>query len=561
MRTLAQLGQALAQLEGRNYGAFKQIAGRWVDAQIELAIDHVQGDPFAAPSRLRLVLPPAVHGLPPELLATAPRREALADFVLRRFAHLATGFAQAGSGKSGGVFVDAGGAQILPRSGARFDASGCLQLCFRVGLPARGRRILGRVAARLLGEDIPRAASRLAWAQLDQDAARRFVELAEDHAHVQAQLAARGLVAFVRDGSILPRAAGDSSAPAPDAVPFESPPSLRVCVSTLHHGELSGLGLPVGVTLITGGGFHGKTTLLTAICRGIDPHVPGDGREWVVTRPDAVKLRSEDGRSVVGVDLSGLIDELPRGEDTRRFSTTNASGSTSLAASILESVEAGAAALLLDEDSCATNLLIRDARMQTLIARETITPLIDHVRQLHAEGGVSTVLVVGGSGDYLEVADTVILMEDYRAHEITARAKQVAAAHPTGRAVQAPRSRLEQTPRCPQLRSFDPRRGQRSKVRARGLRELQLGEQLIDLGALEQLVDDSQARAIGAMLAWLFEHGQRGASVRELCDQVVEFAGREGLYALAPLPELAGVRRFELSAAINRLRSLRLETG
>lgn len=561
MRTLAQLGQTLAQLEGRNYGAFKQIAGPWVDAQIELAVDHVQGDPFAAPSRLRVVLPPAVHGVPPEWLANAPRREALADFLLRRFARLATDFAQAGSGKSGSVFVDAGGAQVLPRSGARFDAGGNLQLCFRVGLPARGRRILGRVAARLLSEDIPRAASRLAWPQLDQDAARRFVELVEDHAHVQAQLAARGLVAFVRDGAILPRAAGNSSAPAPDAVPFESPPSLRVCVSTLHHGELSGLGLPVGVTLITGGGFHGKTTLLTAICRGIDPHVPGDGREWVVTRPDAVKLRSEDGRSVVGVDLSGLIDELPRGEDTRRFSTTNASGSTSLAAGVLESIEAGAGALLLDEDSCATNLLIRDARMQTLIARETITPLIDHVRQLHAEGGVSTVLVVGGSGDYLEVADTVILMEDYRAHEITARAKQVAAAHPTGRAVQAPRSRLEQTPRCPQLRSFDPRRGQRSKVRARGLRELQLGEQLIDLGALEQLVDDSQARAIGAMLAWLFEHGRRGASVRELCDQVLEFAAREGLYALTPLPELAGVRRFELSAAINRLRSLRLEAG
>jgi predicted ABC-class ATPase len=559
MHSLDQLARALAQLDGRPYPSYKQIQGAWGDDALTLAVDHVQGDPFATPSRLRIRLAASVHQLPLDLCATPTRRMALADFLLRRFAAVVAGHERTGSGKSGAVWVDAGGAEILPRSGCELVGDD-LELRLRVGLPAQGRRILGRQAARLLAEELPAAARRIAWPHVDRAAAYRFVELAEDHAHVQDMLEERGLVAFVRDGSILPRASGVSSRPLANALPFESPPSLRITLDTLHHGDVTGLGLPGGVTLITGGGFHGKTTLLEAICRGIDPHVPGDGREWVVTSPDAVKLRSEDGRSVVGVDLRPFITELPGDRDTARFTTPDASGSTSLAAAIMESLELGATALLLDEDSCATNLLIRDARMQALVARETITPLIDRVRQLHAEAGVSTVLVVGGSGDYLEVADTVILMEGFRPLEVTARAKEVAAAHPTGRAVLPPPAGVDgeivPTPRHPLSRSFDPRHGQRTKVRARGLRELQLGEQTIDLGALEQLVDDSQARGIGVLLSWLHAHGRAGASVRELCEQALAAMVERGLYGLDPLPELAAVRRHELGAAINRLRSL-----
>ncbi len=555
MHTLEQLARALAQLDGRGYPGYRQIQGAWGDDALTLAVDHVQGDPFATPSRLRIRLSPAIHQLPPELHSTATRRTALADFLLRRFAAVISGHDRSGSGRSGVIDVDAGAAEILPRSGCGFVGD-ALELRFRVGLPAQGRRILGRQAARLLTEDLPAAARRIAWPHVDPEKARRFVLLAEDHAHLRSLLPARDLVAFVRDGSILPRASGISSAPLRDAIPFESPPSLRVTLPTLHHGEVTGLGLPTGVTLITGGGYHGKTTLLEAIQRGIDPHVPGDGREWVVTSPDAVKLRSEDGRSVAGVDLRPFITDLPGDRDTARFITPDASGSTSLAAAIMESLELGATALLLDEDSCATNLLIRDARMQALVARETITPLIDRVRQLHAEAGVSTVLVVGGSGDYLEVADTVVLMEGYRPLEVTARAREVAAAHPTGRAVLPPQGEIAPTPRRPKPSSFDPRRGQRTKVRARGLRELQLGEQTIDLGALEQLVDDSQARGIGVLLAWLHAHGRAGASIRELCEQALAAMAERGLYGLDPLPELAAVRRHELGAAINRLRSL-----
>ncbi|MEM7155742.1 MAG: ABC-ATPase domain-containing protein [Myxococcota bacterium] len=561
MRSLDDFARALAQIDGRNYGAYKQLGGTWGDDALSIALDHVQGDPFASPSRVRVCMDVSIHQVPVALRDTATRRTAIADFLLRRFAGaVAGGTDRSGSGKSGLVLVDSGDAEILPRSGCGFVGD-TLELRFRVGLPARGRRVMGRAAARLLTEDLPAAARAVVWPRLDRAKAEAFVRLAEDHAHLVSQLAEHELVAFVRDGSILPRSSGVSSAPLRDAVPFQSPPSLRVTLPTLHHGEVTGMGLPVGVTLITGGGFHGKTTLLEAICRGIDPHVPGDGREWVATSPDAVKLRSEDGRSVVGVDLRPFISDLPGDRDTKSFSTPDASGSTSLAAAIIESLEIGATALLLDEDSCATNLLIRDARMQALVARETITPLIDRVGQLHTEAGVSTVLVVGGSGDYLEVADTVIAMEDYRPHEVTERARAVAAEHPTGRAVVPPVGPVEPAPRHPSLRSFDPRRdrGRRSKVRARGLRELSFGEQTIDLGALEQLVDDSQARAIGVLLTFIGRHGRRGDSVRALADAALTAAAERGLYDLDALPELAGVRRYELVAAINRLRSLVIE--
>jgi predicted ABC-class ATPase len=396
---------------------------------------------------------------------------------------------------------------------------------------------------------------------LDLAAMKRFVEVAEDHAGLQATLAERGLVAFVANGAILPRASGVSTRPLAGAVPFASPPELEVELPTRHHGPVRGMGIRRGVTLITGGGFHGKTTLLEALQNGVYPHVPGDGRERVVTDAGAVKVRSEDGRSVVGVDLSAFIHDLPGDRDTRAFASPDASGSTSLAAAILESLEAGATALLLDEDTSATNLLIRDARMQALVRRETITPLIDRVRQLHAEHGVSTLLVVGGSGDYLEVADHVLLMEDYRPHEVSARAAEVVGAQPTGRAVEAAAEPIVVTPRRPRPASLDPSRASkgRGKVRARGVRELRFGDDTIELSALEQLVDDSQARAIGVLLEWLGTHACAGDSMRQMIDAAVEHARAHGLYALQPLPELAAVRPLELAGALNRLRSLQLE--
>jgi predicted ABC-class ATPase len=558
MGTLSDLARELESLDRKGYPAYKSIRGGWEGDGFTLFVDHVQGDPFATPSRLRFSVPAETHGIPAEHWSNPIRRVALADHLLDVFAGATDRLRPVGgSGKSGRVRVDAGDAEVLARSGCVVHDDR-IELRFRVGLPAQGRRILGRAAAKLLTRELPRALTEVFWDALDPAEVREHVLLVEDHDYVQGQLAERGLVAFVRDGSVLPRASGVSSDPLPDAIPFESPASLRVTLPTLHHGEVSGMGVPDGVTLLVGGGFHGKTTLLEALQLGVYPHVPGDGREWVVTRADTTKVRSEDGRSVVGVDLSPFIHDLPRGRSTERFATPNASGSTSLAAGILEALELGARALLMDEDTCATNLLVRDARMQVLVQRETIVPLIDRVRELHEEHGVSTVLALGGSGDYLDVADTVVMMESYLPHDVSARAREVASRVETGRIAEASKPPLRVVERRPRPRSFDARAGKREKVRSRGVRELTLGRNEIDLSAVEQLVDDSQVRAIGALLRRAGRIADAELTLRELVGRLMERVLRDGLVAVDDSPELAMPRPFEVGAAINRLRALEL---
>jgi len=346
-----------------------------------------------------------------------------------------------------------------------------------VGLPAAGRRILGNRAADLLTGEIPAIAGKaLAFRSLPEGAAESFVNAVENHHHLRSQLEARSLAAFVPDGAVLPRGHGASERPLTDGVvPFESPASLRVSLSLLHPGdgprEIHGMGIPEGVTLIVGGGFHGKSTLLQALARSVVPHVPGDGRELVVTRGDAVTIRAEEGRAVSSVDVSPFIRELPGGRPTTAFTTDNASGSTSQAASIVEALEAGSRLLLMDEDTSATNLMIRDARMQALVAREAepIVALLDRVRELFEDHSVSTILVMGGSGDYLDAADTVIQLADYRPREVTAQAREVAARYPTRRSPDAGAAGFHGRERCPEPGSFDPA-GRKGTPRIRATR-------------------------------------------------------------------------------------------
>lgn len=558
MATLNDLGALLRGVDGAGYGAYKRARGAWKGHDFTLVIDHVQGDPYATPSRLRLCLPPSSHGVPDEAWSAPPRRIGLCDFLLRSFRSACASLPRVGgSGKSGLVLVPVESPLVIERAGCAIDRSG-LELRFRVGLPARGRRCLGRSAAQLLTEHLPRALDSVRWTNVDRERARAWIETTEEHAHLQSLLPERGLVAFVRDGALLPRRSGVSHEPLEGGVPFESPEALRVSLPTVHADEVTGMGVPRGVTVITGGGFHGKTTLLQAIQEGVYPHVPGDGREWVVSVPDAAKVRSEDGRAVTGVDLRSFIHDLPLGRDTARFSTPDASGSTSLAADILESLESGSTALLMDEDTCATNLMVRDARMQELVLRETITPLIDRAREL-VERGVSVILVTGGGGDYLDVADRVILMEEYRPRDVTREAREVAVRHPTGRHIGEAAHPLRAGDRIPLAESFDARRRSgKVKAVARGTDTILFGSEDVDLASLEQLVDHGQARAVAALMREMQKLCNGRRTLRQLIEAALERARREGLYAVDRQPELAMPRPQEVLKAASRLRSLRV---
>jgi predicted ABC-class ATPase len=575
VRGEAELRGILGRIDGRGYGAYRELAGSFRLGAVELALDHVQPDPFAPPSRVRLRVPMDEARWPPALFEGRVRRIALQDLLARALAReIARRPRGPGEGKSGVVRVDAGGQEVLERT-AVLVTPDLVEARLSVGLPAEGRRVLGYEAAKLLCDELRHLARALRSASLPPGEAEAFVGCVEDQEHLRGQLRARGLVAFLADGARLPRESGASDRPlAAGAVPLRAPESLRVELALPPRGGAArravGLGIPEGVTLVVGGGYHGKSTLLRALERGVHPHVPGDGREGVVTRDDAVEIRAEDGRRVERVDLSAFIGRLPGGRSAEAFSSDDASGSTSQAASILEALEAGSRLLLLDEDTSATNFMVRDARMQALVAKahEPITPFVDRVRELSEGFGVSCVLVMGGSGDYLDVADTVIEMRDFAPHDVTAAARAVAAAHPTGRRPERAAPFALPAPRVPLPGSLDASRGRREVVIAtRGRELLEFGVERIDLRAVEQLADESQTRAVGQLLALARRRFVDGrATLPEVLDALDALLDERGLDVLDPLAErgprhpgdLARPRRYEVAAALDRLRSVRM---
>jgi predicted ABC-class ATPase len=570
MRDARQLETLLEQIEGQGYKAYKQLTGVWRFPGFLLHVDHVQGDPFADPSCVRAVLEPTTAKLPPGTHRTRARALGTAAHLARAFADRARSSSRSrGTGKSGAIRMEDPGQKVMPQTAVLVDEYGAVEARFTIGLPARGRRIAGHQAIELLTGDVPRVvrATLLGDAHAPE-VLERHAAANEDATELRRLLGDRDLLAFVADGAVLPRRSGIDDRPLddPTVVPFRSPDSLSTTLVLPNAGAVSGMGIGPGVTLIVGGGFHGKSTLLRALEAGVYNHRPDDGRELVATRSDAVKIRAEDGRSVAGVDISAFIDGLPLGRDTHSFTTPNASGSTSQAAAIVESLEAGAGVLLVDEDTSATNFMIRDRRMQELVpsAGEPITPYVDRVRELHDRAGVSSVLVIGGSGDYLDVADRVVRMADYLPVDVTDEARSVATTLPTGRTTQAPSSFEQPAPRRIDASSVDARRGRRSTyVRVPDDRTLLVGTATIDLVAVEQLASRAQTRAIGRAMVLLAQRLLAEApTLPEALDAAEAILRDEGLDALDDrLPgDLAWFRRFELAAALNRLRGLRVVT-
>ncbi|MBR9990674.1 MAG: ABC-ATPase domain-containing protein [Gemmatimonadetes bacterium] len=565
MPTLGDLADTLKGIDGRGYRKYKQIAGDYDAGAFTLIIDHVQGDPFAEPSRLRAIVPAASAGFPVWSLSNDARLTATADFLNRILdAELRAASSRRGSGKSGELSVLRPRQEVLERTSIRVSAEGDIEARFRAGLPANGRSILGREAAGMLADDVVAAVhAALFFSALDADSLRRHVEAVEDARALRSQLGHNGLVAFVADGARLPRRTGIDDRPLEGAViPFTAPDSLRVTLTAPNAGAVSGLGIRRGVTLIVGGGFHGKSTLLRAIERGVYDHLPGDGRERSVTDAAAVKVRAEDGRAVAGTDIANFIGRIPGGGDTRDFVTTNASGSTSQAAAIVEAIEVGARVLLLDEDTSATNFMIRDARMQSLIAdvHEPITPFIDRARHLADVLDISTIIVVGGSGDYFDIADTVIAMRDYTPVEVTEDARRIAQEQPTRRHAEGGAWSDIRT-RSPDAGSIDPRRGRRTiDVKARTEERVMFGEQEVELSAVEQLVEPAQARAIALAIA----HARtlwhpHPPSLPDALGDIMAIVERDGLDAFQQhlTGDLARFRIFELTAFLNRIRGFR----
>lgn len=566
MRTASELREQLKRIDHRSYPAYKELRGQYDFGDYILSIDHVQGDPFAAPSRLSVLVSGSRAGFPAELFDTMPKRITLQDQMTRAFGRaIQKGSFQAkGSGKSGLLSVSRCGQQVLERTALRIAGDGAITLRFEAGFPASGRTIqageLGKMLFTILPEGVR---SSLFYERADREKLKRAVRLCENQQFIREKLEELSLCAFVADGSILPRESGVSERPMKGAVPFQSPETLRITLALPDGSKISGMGIPKGITLFVGGGYHGKSTILQALQNGVYNHIEGDGREYVITDDTAFKLRAEDGRSISGVDISPFIKNLPNGKDTVHFSTEDASGSTSQAANLMEAAESGSRLLLIDEDTSATNFMIRDQLMSQVITpfEEPITPFISRVRSLYTDLGISTVIVAGSSGSYFHVADRVIQMKEYVPYDITRKAKQAAEAFPsmTGEKVPFPSFTKRRVPKPdPAIQKED-----RVKLKAMGTSELMLCRECVELRYLEQLKDQEQTLALAYLLRYvekkLFDGKKSLEEIGMLLEKQLREQGMESMFERGEtIASLARPRKQEIMACINRYRRLGL---
>ncbi|MDE6891598.1 MAG: ABC-ATPase domain-containing protein [Lachnospiraceae bacterium] len=563
MQSALDLRTKLKSIDHRGYPAYKDLRGQYDFKDYVLSIDHVQGDPFAAPSRLSVLVKAQNAGFPAQFYDTHAKRITLQDHLTRLFGREVSGgsFQAKGSGKSGLLGVSRCGQQVLERTALKIK-DGNITLRFEAGFPANGRTINARELEKMLFDILPDCVRKsLYFAKINQNQLKQAICLCEDQQYIREKLPELSLCAFVADGSVLPRESGVSERPMKGAVPFKSPDSLKVTLTLPNQGKVTGMGIPRGITLFVGGGYHGKSTILQALQNGVYNHIKGDGRELVITDATAVKLRAEDGRSIANVDISPFIGNLPNKRDTAHFSTEDASGSTSQAANLMEGVEAGCKVFLIDEDTSATNFMIRDQLMQEVISagEEPITPFICRVNALYQDLGISSIIVAGSSGSYFHVADTVIQMKEYVPFDITDRAKEAAKSYPemTGEKEKFP-SYLEK--RCP-LPDMALKKDDRIKIKTMGTSELMLARENVELRYLEQLKDQEQTAALAYILKFAqlkLLDGRK--TIKQLGDFIENQLDKDGLESLFERGDisssLARPRKQEILACVNRYRKL-----
>lgn len=569
MKMAEELQRELRSINRKSYPAYKGLKGAYQFPDYQLFIEHVQGDPFATPSALRIFVPHSKAKFPERYYWDKCSKVALQDALLRRFAEISAKFCyQAkGSGKSGVIQVSHCGQEVLERTACEITKEG-IHIRFFVGFPANGRTINSGELEKILFVYLPKCVEMsLYHRKVPERETEQVICLKEDQRVIREELKKRGLIAFVANGSILPRQSGNSDLPMKDAVPFQSPKSMEITIQLRHRGSITGMGIRKGITLIAGGGYHGKSTLLEALEKGVYDHIAGDGREFVITDDTAWKLRAEDGRKIKDVDISLFINHLPNGRNTRRFSTLDASGSTSQAANIIEAIEAKSQVLLIDEDTSATNFMVRDELMQRVIQKdkEPITPFLERARDLYEKAGISTILVVGSCGSYFYIADQIIQMDNYCPVDITEKTRKLLKEYKKpdceaeGFALPSEKRSISFGSSVVRRKNY---RGtgmaeEREKLKVMGRESLMLGKEQLDLRYLEQLADREQTQTLGCLLKYAKEqYSGKTTDLAALVEDLIRKLEKEGVGSVSGQKEVpAGMampRRQEIYACFDR---------
>ncbi|MBF0379380.1 MAG: ABC-ATPase domain-containing protein [Magnetococcales bacterium] len=565
--SMESLSAIFKALDGTMYDSYQDLVGKKFQyPDFLLEIHHIQGSPGARPASVcSLLLEQSWLELPQEAIDGPIRQMATADYLTRAFGvaihkHTQPHRGSQGSGSYQSLELPQ---QVLQRNIIHFSKKQ-IRILFRISLPGSFRnRVMGQDATDMFIVELPKILQHLRDAVRTADQLKLHWQTVEDAEYLREKLPSMGLVAFIADGSILPRKSGISDLPmdSDTAGVFVSPEELAINVELPNAGEIRGMGIKQGITCVIGGGFNGKSTLLLAIARGVYPHIPGDGREIVVTINSAVMVRSEQGRVVRGTDISAFINNLPDGHESSCFFSNNASGSTSQAAAIVEAVQAGSKLLLIDDDCSASNLLNRDSNMRHLIPTDPITPLFDRINELYDSYKVSVVIIAGSSSDYLGIAESIICMHNYRPEGMTKAAQKLNLSKPVK--PETPMNISDK--RLLADDNFDPsyfvkRQNKTIDARIKPLRKrpwvLEYGNNDINLSQTAALVDPDQTLAIGQALYTAHKLALSG-KISEIIESLM-LIDMEGWNSTGSPLFLAQPRALEIVAAINRLRSLKL---
>ena len=569
MKNSQALKRELDRIDGKGYRLYKDLEGEYDFEDYTLIIDYVQGDPFASPSRIRVIVNQNVAKFPKELFDNKNKNIAVADYLTREFYSNINKCNERvfGSGKSGLIAISKCPQEILRRTSIIIDEN-IIEARFYVGFPARGRSVLSIELEKILYNVIPNIVEKtLIYKNINSKKLISRVELVEDQENIRMQLDNRGLIAFVANGSMLPRESGISTKVLQGGKAFVSPKELEIEFNTQSKGRIKGMGIKKGITLIVGGGYHGKSTLLKALELGVYNHIEGDGREFVITNESALKVRAEDNRCVTKTDISLFISNLPNGKDTEEFYTQNASESTSQAANIIEGIESNSKVLLIDEDTSATNFMMRDDLMQKLVSKEKepITPFIEIVKPLCEQRDISAIIVVGSCGDFFDVADCVIQMDNYETKDVTKEAKELSKGHIIKRIndknlkINIVFNRV--------VKAGTIKAGEKGiKIKTIGLDTININKDDINLRSVEQIVDNEQLNAIGSIMKWAEANiVSKELSFEDMVDNIICEIEKKGLISMERIKggsgSLAMPRKQEIMASYNRYRKLKIYTA
>jgi predicted ABC-class ATPase len=569
METDSILKRKIGSIDGKDYAAYQSLKGEYDYFGYKLSIDQIPKDPYAPPHTgiYRAIVKNKFIGQFDSIFNTKVSEIAFRDFLARNFynASLKKTGGRRGTGNSGIITIAKPGQAILERNSVIVNKE-IIEVRFFIGMPADGRVINSQICKVMLFEELPKIIEFALFPEnLDIGGLEEHIKTAEDAEHVRSRLKSLNLAAFIADNSILPRRSGTSDEPLDRniAIPFKSPESLLVEIDLPHLGKIKGMGIPKGITLIVGGGYHGKSTLLNAISMGIYNHIPGDGREICISDFSTIKIRSYSGRYVEKVNISTFINNLPLKKNTTQFSTENASGSTSQAASIMEAIEVDTDVLLMDEDTCATNFMIRDQKMQKLVKKddEPITTFIDKVESLYLNKGISTILVLGGVGDYFDVSNIVIQMKNYNPIDVTIKAHKISSSTSDKRLYEGKDHQISLTQRVPVRGCIDPYNAYNKKsIYSMEINRIHFGKNIIDLTDIEQLIELSQTKAISEAILYISKFADGKTSLKEIIHDLMRFIEKNGLDVLSgkATGNFAGFRGLELAFALNRLRELKI---